>query len=370
MPTDDQITIVDEAGVHIKARPASPPWLACSLEVASVAEVVGVLIAARRTGQLDVIDAHGKRALFFESGEYTGSTSTHEADRLGQVLWRSGRLSLDQVLIAAEQVKEGKLLGRALIELGFIEPAALRLALIDQAQAVFSAACLEETGYAVFCADVFHRNPIRFGVGTQKLVDGAVVSARELRDMSRKLGPLDRVMDVVTPPPLGLLDERSSAILQLVTSARKQEHTGRDLVRKAALGRVDGVRALVDLVERGYVRPRASAEEATLKVKRLCAAINLVMSALDDAGFGVGDQVREYVENPPALFEGALSGLSLTDPLDEASAVQHAKFIVGGVPSMVQALQAVLDDALLAATDTLPIELTTKVRERCKVLGV
>ena len=113
-------TVVEDTGLLVKAAPTGAPWLACDLEVASVAEVVGVLIAARRTGRLDVTDAQGTRTLFFESGEYTGSMSSHTADRLGEVLWRSGRLSLDQVLIAAEQVKEGKMLGRALIDLSLI----------------------------------------------------------------------------------------------------------------------------------------------------------------------------------------------------------------------------------------------------------
>src|SRR5687767_13265797 len=100
--------------LEIRAADNSPPWLACSLDVVSVAEIVGMLIAARRTGRLDVADAQGKRSLFFENGEYTGAMSTHAADRLGEVLWRSGKIGADQLLIASEQVKEGKLLGRAL----------------------------------------------------------------------------------------------------------------------------------------------------------------------------------------------------------------------------------------------------------------
>lgn len=364
------ISIVESASMSLKVSPSTPPWLVCDLEVASVAEIVGLLIAARRTGRLEVTDAAGTRSLFFESGEYTGSMSTHAADRLGEVLWRSGRLSLDQVLIAGEQVKEGKMLGRALIDLGFIEPQSLRLALTDQAAIVFKAACLEETGYALFRADEFHKHPIRFGAATKKLVEDALAQARELRELSRKLGALDRVMDVVQPPPTGALDDQAQAVLQLATSARKVEHTGRALIQKASLGRVDGVRALVTLVDSGHLRPRASAAEESLKVKRLCAALNLVMAALDEAGFGVGDQVREYLENPGPAFEEALSGLSLAQPLDEKQALEHAQFITGGVGAMTRALRAVLDDAILQAHDTLPPELTTKVLERVRGLGV
>src|SRR4051812_12412253 len=130
-------TVAQGPGLLVQADDEAPPWLACRLDVASVAEVAGMLIAAKRTGRLDVHDPQGTRTLFFETGEYTGSSSTHAADRLGEVLWSSGKLSADQALIAGEQVKEGKLLGRVLIEMGFIEPAGLRRALVDQAIQVF-----------------------------------------------------------------------------------------------------------------------------------------------------------------------------------------------------------------------------------------
>lgn len=363
-------TLLDAPDLLIQATPSSPPWLACDLELVGVAELVGTLIAARRTGRLEITDAAGARALFFESGEYTGSSSQHAADRLGEVLWRSGRLALDQLMIAAEQVKEGKMIGRALIELGFLQPGELRRALVDQAVQVFQAACVEETGYAIFRADLFHRKPIRFGVSTAKLVESAVSSARAYRELLRKLGSLDRPLDVLTPVAKDPLDERAAALLQLVASARKKELSGREVITKANLARVDGARALLTLVEMGCVRLRASAADEALRIKRLCAAINLTMAALDDAGFGVGAQVREHFQSPPPAFEEALANLTLDKPIDDAEAIEQSKFIAGGQPAMIKALEAVLDDALLQAADTLPELLTQKVRERVKALGV
>ncbi len=370
MDQPKRTSLIDTPELAVHATPSCPPWLACDLEVVGVAELVGTLIAARRTGKLEITDAGGVRSLFFESGEYTGAASTHTADRLGEVLWRAGRLTLDQLMIAAEQVKEGKMIGRALVELGFLQPGELRRALIDQAVQVFQATCVEETGYAIFRADVFHKNPIRFGVSTKKLVESAVTSVRGYRELVRKLGSLDRPLDVVSPVAKEPLDERATAVLQLLASARGKELTGRDVIAKANLARVEGARALATLIELGCVRMRASAADEALRIKRLCTAINLAMAALDDAGFGVGAQVREYFESPPAAFEEALANLSLDEPIDESDAVEQAKFIAGGQGAMIKALEAVLDDALLQAADTLPELLTQKVRERVKALGV
>jgi hypothetical protein len=368
---EERVTIVEDEALSIHSARNGVPWLACDLEVINVAEVMGLFMSARRTGRLEVVDPLGTRSLFFESGEFTGSSSTHGADRLGEVLWRNGKLSLDQVMIATEYLKENKvMIGRALIDLGFFEPGALRQALIDQAAHVFKAACLEERGFALFRSDQFHKSPLRFGAATRALVDEAIQQARELRELLRKLGSLDRVMDAVTPAPSGRLEEQPGAVLQLVTSAKKLEQTGRQLVQKASLGRVDGVRALVSLVDGGWLRPRVSAAEESLKVKRLCGAINLLMAALDEAGFGVGDTVREYVDSPGPAHEEALSGVSLATALDDAQVLEQAGFITGGVQAMSRALQAVLDDAVVQAKDTLPAELTDKVLARIKGLGL
>lgn len=360
--------VIANENVEVKEGENTPPWLACALEVASVAEVVGLLIAARRTGRLDVQDPLGARSMFFENGQYTGATSTHKEDRLGEVLWRSGRISVDQHLIAGEQVKEGKMLGRALLDLGFLEPAGLRKALVDQAIQVFEAACLEETGHALFVADFFHKSPLRFGVATKDLVEGAIVRTREHRELMRKIGNLDRTCKLVQPQPDGVpLDDKSLALLQLVASSRKKDLTGRELIEKASLGRIDGARALLTLVQHHFLIAKDSEADEQLKIKRLCTAINLVMAALDDGGFGVGDQVREYLDTPPPDFEEALSGLTLAQPLDEGTALGHAQFV--GEDKMIVALQAVLDDALMQAKDTLPQELTSKLQARVKALG-
>ncbi|MDP2345075.1 MAG: hypothetical protein Q8O67_29290 [Deltaproteobacteria bacterium] len=348
-----------------------------------MAELVSLLVKQGKTGRLDVVVDGGARSLFFDTGSYTGSTSTFASDRLGEVLWRSGRISLDKLLIAGEQVKEGKLLGRALIELGFLEPKDLRACLVEQAVAVFRAACLEERGVATFAGDVLHRAPLRFGISTEQIVEDAVKEARLHRETLRKVGRLDRPFvpvkaGVLRPPGMSTetfdltprtstLDEGEQALLQLAMSS-KEPHTGIELINRSGLGPYAGAQALLALIEKGRLQTVASPLDHELRLRRLCQAITLAMAALDEAGFGTGDQVRELVENPPAPLEEAFSCLSLKEPLDEASVLQAAQFITGGVVSMNAALQAILDEALRQADDTLPSDITGKVSARVQAL--
>lgn len=379
---DVTVVVVDAPGLKIQAAPDGPLFLAASIELAPVAELVSLLVRQRKSGRLDVKAGGGTRSLFFDVGAYTGSTSTFTSDRLGEVLWRNGRISLDKLLIAGELVKDGKLLGRALIELGFLEPKELRACLVEQALAVFQAACLEERGVAVFASDVFHRAPLRFGISTEQIVEEAVVDARAHRAVLQKLGRLDRRFAPVkagvikpgastqgfdTTPTTKTLDEGEQALLQLAMSS-KTPHTGEELVDGSGLGPVAGARALLKLVEKGRLQAVATASDLEQRLRRLCQAITLAMATLDDAGFGTGDQVRELVENPPAALEDALSGLTLKEPLDEGAVLQAAHFLTGGVPQMNTALQAILEEALRQAEDTLPTEVTSKVTGRVLAL--
>ncbi len=384
MSLSDLVVVTEAPGLKIQAVVDGPLFLAASLELVPVAELVSLLVRQRKTGRLDVKSATGTRSLFFDAGAYTGSTSTYGADRLGEVLWRIGRISLDKLLIAGELVKDGKLLGRALIELGFLEPKDLRACLVEQAIAVFGAACLEDRGVAAFAADVVHRAPLRFGISTEQIVEGAVTTAREHRATLLRLGRLDRKFEpvkggasVVARPGAGSdfsvtpttrsLDEGAQAILQLAMSSKKP-HTGDELIEGSGLGSIAGAHALLMLIEKGRLAAVAPPPDHEQRLRKLSQAITLAMATLDDAGFGTGDQVRELVENPPAALEEALSGLTLKEPLDEASVLQAARFLTGGVPSMNTALQAILDEALRQAEDTLPPDITARMASRVQAL--
>jgi hypothetical protein len=383
----DLVTILEAPGIAVRASEPPPSFMAGSLDVVPVAELVGLLVRGRLTGRLDVTVPTGVRALYFEGGAYTGSTSSFTADRFGEVLWRNGRLSLDQLAIASEYVKQeqGKLFGRALVELGFLDGGDLRACLVEQALAVFEAACLEDKGTIAFVKDSYHRQPLRFGISTSELVQRALQQAEAHRAVLTRVGRLDRPFAVakagsmvqrrpgdgddgfMMAPRTTSLDEAEQAIVQLAMSA-KEPRTGLELIAASGLGQQDGARTLLLLIEKGRLVAKAPPADQETLLRRLCQAVTLAMEALDEAGFGVADNVRELVENPPAHLEEALSGLTLREPLDAGAVLEQAQFLPGGIFEMNEALQAVLDEALAQAEDMLPAELTASIQRRVNAL--
>jgi hypothetical protein len=379
----DDVTILEAPGVRVQVSLPPPSFMAASLDVAPVAELVGLLVRQRLTGRLDVTAAGGQRALYFEGGAFTGGTSTFTADRFGEVLWRAGRLGLDQLMVASEYAKAepGKLFGRALVELGFLDAGELRGRLVDQAMAIFEAACLEDKGTLAFVRDSYHRQPLRFGISTAELVKRALDEAEAHRAVLARLGRLDRPL-TATPggspvarrpgadvgfdvaPHTVALDEAEHAIIQLAMSARQEPKTGAELIAASSLGQRDGARVLLGLIEKGRLVAKAPPPDQETRLRRLCQAVTLAMEALDEAGFGVAEQVRDLVDNPPAHLEEALSGLTLKEPLDPTGVLEQARFLPGGIFEMNEALQAVLDEAIHQANDMLPADLTSMITRR------
>lgn len=382
MAVPELVVVAEAPGLRISAAAGCPSFLAASLDLTPVDELLSLLVRQRKTGRLDVIAKDGTRSLFFDGGSYTGCTSTYTSDRLGEVLWRAGRITLENLLIAGEQVKTGKLLGRVLIDLGFMASKQLRSCLVEQAVAVFRAACLQEHGVATFIAEVVHRSPLRFGISTQQMVDDAVTQARNHRHTVRKIGGLDRLFVAVKTagplpaaaatavdqsPAIKFINEGEQALWQLALSS-PSARSAIDLIEGSGLGPYAGARALLELMTQGHVQSVTGASFQERRLRPLCQAITVAMAALDEAGFGSGDQVRELLQNPPAALDEAFSILSLHEGLEEGVVLRGAQFIAGGVVQMNAALQAILDEALRQVDDTLPADLTTAVSERVRLL--
>lgn len=346
----------------IDVGPWTDSWLSASLDLVSVVELVTIVVGAELTGALVVQAPDGNRRLFFEEGRYHGSRSNYVEDRLGEVLWRAGKISLDQLMIAGESITREKRIGRVLVELGYLEVAELRLSLRRQGRAVFESACLQTEGRATFLIGETNDNPVAFFEETEAMIDEAVMLIEDRERTLAALGDLDRKYQVVQHDRSGNLSEAEEAIRQLASSA-KEPLTARALLEKANLRGILGLKAMHMLVQEGVLKrvsagfdsvpPTAAASDERPRVERLCQAIGIVMQTLDDGGFGLADAVREFCAEPPEAIADALAGVDV-DKLDADAITKHGElFTEGGVPQLEHGLSLLLDFALFEARDAM-----------------
>jgi hypothetical protein len=349
-------------------------WWAGDLRCLGIIEGLQRVLEEEDTGRMVIRTDRATRSLYVEGGEYVGGTSDHKADRLGEVLWRAGRISLDQLMIAGESLEPGKRIGRVLVDLGYLEQKELRGALWQQARSVLEAACLETVGAVCFVRGQKSDNPIRWGVPTIQLLGETAAAFEEVEALTRRVEPLDAPCQPKIPAPSGLLDEPTEALLQLATSGRKKNYDRAALLARADLGTLDGLRALANLVEGGYFieEERASevVEEAEPRVRRLVKAVNLVMLQLKFAQGGPGEAVRGFLAEPPEHLEEVLSGISIDEDLEADAIELQAGFAEGGVERMERALVSLLDYALFEARDALDEEDVDRLDEEVASLDI
>ncbi len=347
-----------------------------SLEFVSVIELVTIIVGGGLSGALEVQTDGRWRRLFFDKGAYVGASSTHKSDWLGEVLWREGTIALDQFMIASEYVTPQKRLGRCLIELGYVAPGQLRAGLRRQARAVFLEACLTKRGLAMFAPGERNTNPVMLLRDADKLIDEAVRTIDACERREQQVGDLDQPCEAVVPAPAGVLTPNEQAMVQLVTSAKRTKTlTRRQVIEKSGLGTVLGLEALANLVSRGhFVEVEAEAEEAAParppRLERLVSAINHVWAALDATGFGIGDEIMSFVNDPPEDVAEALSSITLDGPLDAAALRDQAQFTDGGAPALERGLEVLLDFALFEARDYLPEDATRELHRQVHLLDV
>lgn len=357
-----------------EGRPQAP-WLACSLELVPPVALASLVVSSKLTGALEVRTAHGARRLFFEEGQYTGGRSSSLEDSFGQILWRAGRLSLDQLLIAVEEAKASdKRIGRVLIDLGYLTQSELRPFLRRQAEAIFEAACVVDRGHAMFHAGLTNPNPVRFFGLTEGLLERVRDAVEETAALKKTFGDLDALLTSEGAHVDLRLGEAETAMLQLLSSAKGAPLSGRALLDKSGLGELDGLRALQNLLASGLVHvqhPEGGGAGERDRIEGTCALLGRVIEELQGAGFGLVDEVAHFVEEPPADAPPALSLFRLDQVSSPSVLLELAARATPPVSrrELQRALSALLDFALFHARDTLPPEVSRELDDAAAALA-
>lgn len=86
-------------------------------------DVIGLLGQTGWRGELAVMDSHATRRLFFDRGNIVGVLTNAENERLGQVMYRFGALTVEQLNeLEHGMVNASRPIGELAVELGFVAP--------------------------------------------------------------------------------------------------------------------------------------------------------------------------------------------------------------------------------------------------------
>lgn len=270
------------------------------ISVVGIVEVVGMINSLKKDGVLTFIKDDFRKALYFQSGELVYAVSGLEEDRLGNILFRNGKISREVLIEVADKVKSGTRLGEILMEKKLITPRDVYVGLTMQVKAIFLSLFSYQDGFYVFeekSPDL--RNAVRLMESTLELIMEGMRQYGELSRLRSIISDRDSILSQISPSPDIQLNDKERYILTFVDSQR----TVNQIIDESRLGEYDCLRFLVSLYRAGFIKIIGTKSVEVVHyqnfIEKVKKALELCYKALEEKGRFGTLHIESYITQPP-----------------------------------------------------------------------
>ncbi len=257
----------------------------------AICDVVALVGQAGWKGELVVLSGGESRSLFFERSQVISAQSNVEGERLGEVLYRYGALTSEQLVQASKAVTGEMRFGEAAVKLGFITREKLFQLMGKQTEEIVYAVMRVEEGMFYFL-DTYDetRLPSRQNLAVSGLLMEGVRRMDETRYFRDRI-PSDQHVPARVPgrePP----EEELRRVFEAIDGTRSVA----DICRVVEQGEFEVTQGLFQLVQAGLVvvhAPRPTGPAAIVALFN--QAISMIFREVD--GTGHGGEVREQLSS-------------------------------------------------------------------------
>lgn len=326
----------------------------------TVVEVLNIVTSTNWRGEMHVCGAKGTRVLTVDQGALKHSQTEFESERLGEQLVRAGLLSRKDLQLHLPQKPKDRRFGQMLVERGLLDGEALFKQLQRQAEAIFYASLLVDSGQYWFVApsDAAPTPATTVHVPLQALLMEGVQRLDEMA-LFRERIPHNRLFPSVsdTHPARSSLEGHAIALLSLCDGTRSID----ELARATSLGEFPTLKLIYGLMGTGHLRLLSGPTLDVKAAERLVRLFNDIMRDifLAVATYGRVEHVRRtintWIANSAQAtllggevdIDGTLSLTGLLRRLEESQSSDPLN-------TLHQALHELIAYALFTVTNALP----------------
>ena len=182
------------------------------------------LYEERWSGQVTLTSAGVGKTITVQDGKMVFASSSSIDDRLGEMLLRRGRISLQQLVDAASAVAPGKRLGTILVEQGALTPKDLVAGVVDQTREIIYSLFLWTEGHYRVQEGPPSAEAIKLNLSTPDLIVEGIrridAWSRIDRAIGGKDGRYERAADFETALAVMSLGPELRAIVQTLAGPR------------------------------------------------------------------------------------------------------------------------------------------------------
>lgn len=335
-PTD--VVVLRRADGETLNRVPLSFWLAGQItKPGALWDLAAMLAHGNWEGMLVVDDRESRREVFFERGSIIGANSTAERERVGEVLYRYGALTAEQVQRVAAAVTPAMRFGEAAVRLGFLTSDELFQLIGKQTEEIVYAAMLVHAGEFYFREGIDER---RLAYRLQLSVNALLMEGvRRMDEMECFRARIPSILHVPARLPNKNVEPEHEhyAVWEAVDGSRSIEELGRAIGQ----GEFETTRALFQLTQAGIVSvhpPRPTGPEAVVTLFNQAIALILAEADRVDGGDDIRSQLASFATASgvyDALFGDA--GPAEDGTLDPARIADSAEVLIGpdGVTEML-----------------------------------
>jgi len=346
------------------------PMLYGDLRIFSVPELVALISSMQRSGSLTLLVPLARKVIHFLDGRIVGASSDVPDDRLGEVLWRCGLITLEQLSQVHDLVTPQKKLGAVLMEKGILNARQLYQGLKSQVLEIVYSTFFFESGEFVFLQGAPPlRTKVNLDLSTREIISEGL---RRLEDVTRLEDFLPDDQQVLVKRPLSSdteLEATQKALLELIDGQR----SCREVISQSRINGEAARQALARLLRRGLVEVRRRQEaappeplpEALAHYQQLLQVIHQALAADKPQEL---QRLQDFLVQPdgtsPHLFQAV--GFDAQGRLDVEAVLRNARRLSPQDAQQVamRALKTFYDYALFQAMDVLDDEACEPMMEK------
>lgn len=253
VPSVDPIIILQRSDDNLPQNHQRATLCGELVGTATLLDVVSMINTSRWTGILAVLDGLVSKSVSFKKGEVKAASSNQARDRMGEIIYRYGAVTREQLDEAMREVTQTRKIGRVLVEKNYIDAHKLWHFIRLQVEEIFYSILQFKKGSFYFFPRDESEFPSALTLSTQELMMEGVRRIDELSYMRERI-PSSRTVLIqakqLQPENEGKLDKRERAVFQFVDGVKDVS----EIARLSGLGEFDATKALFQLLQSNYVR--------------------------------------------------------------------------------------------------------------------
>jgi hypothetical protein len=230
---------------------AVPGGLKGQLAELPVPEILQHLDQARATGILTLVSGGARKALYMKEGHVVFASSNLPNDRLGEILIREGKITVDEYESSIRAISKGKRQGKVLVEMGALSPKDLWDGVQFQVrEIVYSVFQWEEGQFHFEESTLPDKERITVDLDVVQLVLAGIRRVEAHGRIQRRYPSLDLVLESVAEPPEGSLEPYEDHVRALIDGERSVA----DICRESEIGDHETLKVLYALLSASVAR--------------------------------------------------------------------------------------------------------------------